>query len=85
MIYIDRPRRYGHKRKKYFHIGGSRKRLDTFAQLLGLGPHWGQRSNSGLYHYDAPEEFFDRAVEAGAEVVTRTEFLKRLKNDISSS
>lgn len=47
--------------------------LHEFASALGVPERGFDRD-----HYDIPEEYFDAAVEAGAEVVSSKELVRRL-------
>lgn len=75
-VYVDAPRAFAHKRKKYSHLmADTTDELHKFASVLGVKQHWFDRD-----HYDlSPEQFHD-AVLAGAIVVTSRE-LVRIRQD----
>lgn len=79
MIYIDSPRSYPRKRKRYFHMVGPKEELHAFASELGLKRSRFEYSNSGIPHYDVPEEYYQLAVISGATQLKRTELLKKGK------
>lgn len=75
MIYVDRPRAYAHKRKKYCHLmADCLEELHEFAASLGIKRHWFDKD-----HYDIREHEFELVVNAGAIVVSSRELIKLRK------
>lgn len=75
MIYIDRPRSYNHKRKRYSHlIADSIDELHSFASNNGIKRHWFHKD-----HYDIREEEFQRLVDCGAKIISAKELAKLRK------
>jgi len=74
MIYVDPPRPFPGKRKKYSHLmADTIEELHDFAAMIRVKRHWFDKD-----HYDIREEEFARAVDEGAQVV-RPRFLAELR------
>lgn len=75
MILVDRPIWPAHGRR-FAHLVSDRslEELHAFAASVGLPERAFHRD-----HYDLPDAWWDRAVEAGAEVVDARELVRRLR------
>lgn len=76
MILVDRPL-WWHRGRRWSHLvsDSSIAELQAFADALGFD----RRAFQGD-HYDIPEEYFDRVIAAGAELVSSRELLARLRD-----
>lgn len=71
-VYVDPPRDFTHKRKKYAHMmSDCTEELHEFAKLLGIKRHWFDRD-----HYDISPDQFHEAVMSGAKVVTTRDLVR---------
>lgn len=71
MIYIDPPRFYAGKMKRYSHMmADDLQELHEFAATLGIGRHFFHRD-----HYDVNEHQFHAAIIYGAQVVRPRELI----------
>lgn len=75
MILVDRPIWRAHGRR-WSHLvsDASTAELHDFAAALGLSGRAFHRD-----HYDLPEHLVDAAVQAGAELVSARELVRRLR------
>jgi hypothetical protein len=74
-VYVDKPRAFFHKRKKYCHLmADTLDELHAFAARIGCKRCWFDRD-----HYDLREHEFELAVAAGAVVVSSRELVKLRK------
>ena len=74
MIIVDRAI-WEHRGRRWAHLTSdtSFDELHEFAAQIGLPPRAFHR-----YHYDLPDELYDRALASGAQVVSSRELVRRL-------
>lgn len=73
MIYVDSPRLWNGRRKRYAHMMSDKStaELHAFAESIDVKRHWFHKD-----HYDLREVEFDRALSAGATLVTTRELVR---------